>query len=461
MIKRFKERRNKMKKNKLVHIAITSIMLLSTVLTPQMSHAIASMQAEEADETTEVDPTNSSDVEAVNVESVSDLEDGSDGGDSAEIVDVDGEGESEEAEDDPAPTEDDEVADETPKDINNNDPPVEEEVEEAEAEEVEEEVKSSQAVTPMADLGNIFEFEYFRKDGANVEDGHEVDFDAIYQVQYNWETDESIQAGDTASLLLPEVFLHWENTPSRPIKVGDIQVGTYTINDGELIFTFNEQIENQSVQNGYVGFELQFDREKFIEEWEQEIDFDRDGEKDLTVKVTPTEVNTELDKKGRTDSTVNAKEIYWTVDIVNGADEPITNGTLADVIPDGLGEPHDFVVREISYDIDGNEVIGEPINFDNTTLTNNGFEMIFDSIESRSGYRVEYTTAIEDINIEQFTNDATFVSEDIDLEAKATVSGGERSNPIQKEGHHHEEDGIDYIDWKIIVNENGMSIDNA
>src|SRR5699024_3650353 len=205
MIKRFKERRNEMKKNKLVHIAITSIMLLSTVLTPQMSHAIASMQAEEADESTQVEP---SDVDAVNEDAVNDIDDGSNDGDIAEVVDVDSENEPEEAEDDPAPTEDDEVADETPKDINNNDPPVEEEVEEAEAEEVEEEVKSSQAVTPMADLGNIFEFEYFRKDGANVEDGHEVDFDAIYQVQYNWETDESIQAGDTASLLLPEVFLH-------------------------------------------------------------------------------------------------------------------------------------------------------------------------------------------------------------------------------------------------------------
>src|SRR5699024_1841360 len=282
-----------------------------------------------------------------------------------------------------------------------------------------------------------------------------------YQVQYSWETDETIQAGDTASLSLPDVFLHWENTPSQPIMVGDIQVGTYTINNGELVFTFNEQIEYQSVQHGYVGFELQFDREKFIEEWEQEIDFDGDGERDLTVKVTPTEVNTELDKKGHTNSPVNAREIYWAVDITNGADEAIIGGILADVVPEGLGEPHDFVVREISYDIDGNEVIGDPIDFNDPTLTDDGFEMIFDSIESRSGYRVEYTTAIEDIDIAQFTNEATFVSGNIDLEAKATVSGGERSNPIQKEGHHYEKNGIDYIDWTIIVNENGMSIGNA
>src|SRR5699024_7257403 len=209
----------------------------------------------------------------------------------------------------------------------------------------------------------IFEFEYFRKDGANVEDGHEVDFDATYQVQYNWETDETIQAGDIASLLLPDVFLHWQNTPSRPIKVVDIQVGTYTVNNGELIFTFNEQIENQSVQNGYVGFELQFDREKFIEEWEQEIDFDRNGEKDIKVVVKPGEVETSLDKEGHPDSDKNAREITWSVDITNGSKEDISNGFLKDILPEGVGEPRDFVVKELTFDFEGNKVVGEEVSF--------------------------------------------------------------------------------------------------
>src|SRR5699024_10289532 len=145
MIKRFKERRNEMKKNKLVHIAITSIMLLSTVLTPQMSHAIASMQAEEADESTQVEP---SDVDAVNEDAVNDIDDGSNDGDIAEVVDVDSENEPEEAEDDPVPAEDDEVADETPEDINNNDPPVEEEIEEENVE-----TDDEDQVKPLAEEG--------------------------------------------------------------------------------------------------------------------------------------------------------------------------------------------------------------------------------------------------------------------------------------------------------------------
>ncbi|GIO17777.1 hypothetical protein J18TS1_08770 [Oceanobacillus oncorhynchi subsp. incaldanensis] len=338
----------------------------------------------------------------------------------------------------------------------------EEAVEEEAAEEENIAPSAASEVGPQAELGNIFTFEWFRLDGENVEDGHEVDFDGTYEVQYSWETDETIQAGDTASMPLPDVFLHWVNTPDQPIMVEGTQVGTFTINDGELIFTFDENIEDQSVQNGYVGFQLNFDREIFTEEWEQEIDFDGDGERDLTVQVTPTEVNTDLDKSGRTDSPVNAKEVYWTVNIVNGADEAIENGMLADVIPNGLGEARDFEVREITIDVDGNEIVGNPIDdFNAPTLTGDGFEMTFDSIDGRSGYQVNYTTSIEDINVAQFTNDATFVSDNIDLEAQATVSGGERSNPIQKEGNRVDSESGDQIEWTIIVNENGMSIDDA
>src|SRR5699024_9593286 len=176
MIKRFKERRNEMKKNKLVHIAITSIMLLSTVLTPQMSHAIASMQAEEADESTQVEP---SDVDAVNEDAVDDLDDGSDEGDSAEVVDVDAKNESEEAEDDPVPAEDDEVADETSEVINNNDPPVEEEIEEENVE-TDEAIQAVTAFTSIQEaLISSFEMTLIDKNGEEivVKDGDEIEID--------------------------------------------------------------------------------------------------------------------------------------------------------------------------------------------------------------------------------------------------------------------------------------------
>jgi len=300
--------------------------------------------------------------------------------------------------------------------------------------------------------------------GEDVEDGDEIAFGQDYQVQYKWETDKDVKAGDKASLQLPDVFTEWENTPEQNITLADgTEVGTFTINNGILEFTFNENIEGEGVQDGYVGFSLQFDRESFREEIEQAIDFDDDGQKDLTVKAHTEEIETSMDKKGETDAPENATEIKWSVDITNGGDKAIKNGILKDQIPEGLGEARDFVVREISYDIDGNEMIGDKVDFNDPTITDDGFEMNFDSIDGRSGYRVEYVTDIEDYTIGQFTNDATFNHDDGKLEAQSTVDGGPRSNPIQKDGEvvYNDSGNPNKISWTLTVNENGMAIDNA
>src|SRR5699024_2005626 len=229
-----------MKKNKLVHIAITSIMLLSTVLTPQMSHAIASMQAEEADNTTEVD---SGDGDAVKADAVGDLDDGSDEGDSAEVVDVDSENEPEEAEDDPVPAEDDEVADETPEDINNNDPPVEED-EEVESEEVEENKKTKNAeeqVKPLAeeakDLGSsIFTDVKIHINDEKLEEGTteiEITDDLQLRFTFDWKLsdDVDLNAGDWAQIKLPDALHGVAGQTTGPLLEDGIEVGTYEITE--------------------------------------------------------------------------------------------------------------------------------------------------------------------------------------------------------------------------------------
>ena len=110
-------------------------------------------------------------------------------------------------------------------------------------------------------------------------------------------------------------------------------------------------------------------------------------------------------------------------------------------------------------DFEGNKVVGEEVSFNEPTVDADGFEMTFANVPARGGYRVEYTTTIINYEISEFTNDATFVSEDVNLEAKTTVTTGERSNPIQKSGNYNRNTG--QIDWTIIVNENGMEIENA
>src|SRR5699024_1555452 len=127
-----------------------------------MSYAIASMQADVADESTQVEL---SDVKAVNEDTVDNLDYGSNDGDSAEVVDVESENEPEEAEDDPVPAEDDEVADETSEVINNNDPPVEEEIEEENVE-TDEAIQAVTAFTSIQEaLISSFEMTLIDKNG--------------------------------------------------------------------------------------------------------------------------------------------------------------------------------------------------------------------------------------------------------------------------------------------------------
>ena len=329
---------------------------------------------------------------------------------------------------------------------------------------------ASRSIEPRAVSTNwedIFTFDYFKLGNEEVKDGDEVQFGELYEVQYKWDTEDlDVKNGDTATLDLPTVFKNWEGRPAADIKLSDgTVVGTYEVNDGKLVFTFNENIETAAVTNGFVGFALQFDEEKFTEKFEQEINFDGKGEKDLTVKTTPAEIETKMSKKGETDSPENAKSITWTVDIVNGGDK-LTNGVLKDSLPAGLGEPTEFKVYALTYDVDGKEIGADEVTtgFDAPVINGSEFKMNFDAVPARGGYRVVYTTPIKDYSVSQFTNDATFTHDDGKLDAHATVDGGIRNNPIEKSGvagTKTEADDSDFIEWTIVVNKNGQALTDA
>src|SRR5699024_8326696 len=99
------------------------------------------------------------------------------------------------------------------------------------------------------------------------------------------------------------------------------------------------------------------------------------------------------------------------------------------------------------------------VEFNDPIINGNEFELTFDNVPARGGYTVEYTTTITDRAMTEFTNNATFTAEDVNLDANTTVEIGERSNPIQKSGSYNW--GTGQIDWTIVVNENGEEIDNA
>jgi len=456
------------------------MMLLSTILTPQISYAISDgLNGDDAEETSQTDPDENDDTAEEDVEETIKTNDNAGGEGSAEVEETNDGNEEADAEDEKAPVDDDAVEDETPNDTNNNDPPTNEEndedevdSEEADAEETvsEEEAAeeteeaeinaTSEEILQSTDLGNIFTFESFTLDGESIEDGAIIDVDdgTEVQVEFAWDTENvDATAGDTASMQLPNVFQH-VNISNQEITTGGIVVGTYSIANDVLEFVFNDNIENGTVQNGVVGLNLQFNLEQFQENIEQEIAFNDLDETTLTVTARPTSDISGITKEGHPDRDLNAREITWSIDVMNDSDGAISNANLSDALPDGLGEPGDFVVNELSVGLNGNKVLGDSVDV-NPDVDGNVFSIDFQDIAPFTGYRVAYTTTIEDYTNDSFTNEALFSYGDTNLPAEATVDGLERSNPIQKDGEYNWD--THQIDWVITVNESGGEIDEA
>lgn len=318
--------------------------------------------------------------------------------------------------------------------------------------------------TVIKELGNIFSVKNMIIDGKSIVTTDDkgnvilstepvvIEKNSKATMDFKWDT-EGLDAkdGDTASMILPDVFsLVDVKNESIIIEDGTV-VGTYSIFDGLLTFVFNEKIQKDDVSKGFVNFEFEFSLEKFTENIEQKIPLKDEAGTTIPVIMRP-EGNLEgIVKSGNPDSAENAKEIIWTIDVVNTTDKSLLLAEILDRLPAGLGEPRDFVVTELGMKLNGDKVLGATIPGEYT------FPITFENIVPFSGYRIEYKTTIEDKTITQFTNDATFKYGDVILPAEATVSVT-RSNSIEKSGKVEDEKTID---WTIAVNKDGEVINNA
>ncbi|MUV38128.1 Pheromone-processing carboxypeptidase KEX1 [Lentibacillus sp. JNUCC-1] len=305
---------------------------------------------------------------------------------------------------------------------------------------------------------NIFTFKSLTYDGEEIADGSIIDIGdgTKVEIEFKWDTEGlDVKSGDTASMQLPDVF-EQVSTPEKNIVTSGITVGTYSIQDGELKFVFNDKIEDGDVSNGKVGLNLDFNLQKFEEDIEQVIDFNDSEETTLNVVAKPNKTASSITKEGHPDQKHNASEITWTVDVINNSEETVTDATLNDSLPDGLGLPENLVVKSLSTDLDGNKVVGDEVNTYSGNITDG---IKFDELKPFKGYRVEYTTPITDKDKTEFTNDASFYNGIKDLPASATVDGLTTSNPIEKSGKYNDETG--QIDWTIVANENGTDINNV
>ena len=276
--------------------------------------------------------------------------------------------------------------------------------------------------------------------------------DTEVAMDFKWDTEGlDVKNGDTASMTLPDIFKQ-VTLSNRPLIIEGIEIGKYSIVNGIVMIVFNENLASGNVQNGYLNLGFFFDLEKFKDNIEQSIDVNDESNTSIPVIMRPTGNVEGIDKKGTPDNILNAKEITWEIDVVNTTDKPLTLAQVLDQLPEGLGEPRDFVVHELGVKLDGTKVQGDQV-----AGTFEAFPISFENIAPFSGYRIKYTTTIEDQLITEFTNNATFEYDGEKLPAKSTVNV-QRSNPIEKSGKVKDENTID---WSIDINKAGAVINNA
>ena len=309
----------------------------------------------------------------------------------------------------------------------------------------------------LKDLGNIFKLGELTMDGVvialPVSEPIVVGSNSKVGMKFKWDTAGlDVENGDTSSMVLPDIFKQ-VNVSNQPVKVNDVEVGKYSIIDGIMTITFNEEIESGEISEGYLNFGFDFDLEKFKENIKQEIDVNDGSDTSIPIIMRPQGNVEGISKEGNPDNNLNAKEITWVIDVVNTTDQPLTLAQVKDQLPVGLGDPRDFVVTELEIKLNGDKVEGKEISGDYA------FPISFENILPFSGYRIEYKTTIEDQLLTTFTNDAAFEYGDVKLPAESTVTV-ERSNPIEKSGKINAEDK-NTIDWSIDINKAGTEINNA
>src|SRR5699024_6130831 len=150
-----------------------------------------------------------------------------------------------------------------------------------------------------------------------------------------------------------------------PLVTSGITVGTYQIQNGELQIILNDNIANGDVCNGEIGLYLDFNLQIVGENIEQVFIFNYMTGNELNVIARQNTLARGIPKAGHPDQIHNASEITWTVDVMNNSSEAVTTAKLADILPEGLGEPGDFVITELSTNLNGDKVTGETV--DNVT----------------------------------------------------------------------------------------------
>ncbi len=324
-------------------------------------------------------------------------------------------------------------------------------------------------------LGNIFTFDSMKIGGQDVNEGDIIEVMAGTQASlaFKWDTHGiDVKAGDTAHMVLPEAFNTMVPETRQSVIVDGDNVGEFWIEDGVLWIEFNEKAAEDNIENGTVNMDFEFNMEKFTTNVKQEIVFNDKDNNTLEVIAKPivntediTKIGTAILKDGETVGKHDSQYIDWVIDVVNNADQVITDGKIKDNLPEGLElDLESFKLEKLAVGYNGLKTVQGTVDtvnvdYDDTTVD---FTVSLDAMEPYEGYRLTYRTKITDISKETFTNDVNFTYDDKSLPADSTVSGLTRSSSIEKTGYQTGyNQGEQEVRWQIDVNKSGNTFDEA
>ena len=211
-----------------------------------------------------------------------------------------------------------------------------------------------------------------------------------------------ITPGDIYTIDLHEIY-GGKNASGMSITIDGDPVATYDIIDGEIIITFNANVNNYDNVEMIFFISGSFHKEIFEKEEEVVVEVPFSEEESYRVTLRPKQEDYEgEDKKTagkpyilkegkKVETSKNPTHVDWTVR-VNDSMESFEKATVIDDLGENLKIVEDsFIIEKIIRNFK-NEIIGrEPVDL-TPTITDNGFELNLELIED--AYDITYTTKI-------------------------------------------------------------------
>ncbi|WOV88084.1 SpaA isopeptide-forming pilin-related protein [Sporosarcina oncorhynchi] len=295
--------------------------------------------------------------------------------------------------------------------------------------------------------------------GNNIgESDIKIDVGSTVAIIYNWGLRENhgYKSGDAFTFTLPSNF-----ATSVALK-GELDggFGSYVVTpDGEVTFTFNEEIELDQALSGYFYVWRSFDSYSNIEGLEQNIDFSSVGLGSIKVNFNNPKSD-KITKTGETDKNMNPGKISWTVDF-NLNEEEIQNAIFSDVFSTGLSFNDDVEIYELKVMIDGSLEQDDEILIKEIEEIENGFKINFGTI--KKAYRVKYSTNVNPILTAPYKgsigNQAVVVGEGNPPLTVSKEMEVQFSKPLDKKVEQYDEKAQE-IKWSIQYNYNEQTINN-